>query len=350
MSTSYLQEKEMRLHAEKADVRDRLEQDGLEEVVPTSFNYSTSTHEYYQDPDAQPCGRYAEVRAKLDPSFHGSYSRERQALQDRLLDDALRRPNGSIAAPSASPWIVFTAGAMGSGKSRTFEYLAEKGIVPLQNIQILDPDMFKASLPEWRGYLRREPLSAGLHTRRESGYLLEIAQEIALREQRHVWVDGSLRDGEWYQKEFARIRREHPAYNIAIVHVVASREVVMKRVLSRAAVTGRIVPEAEIDDSMTRVPKAVALLAPQADFIAVVDNSADTPHLVEYCDGETCFVEDEALDGWAELSERLSTELAGREYCDVFECDETPEDAWERIAKNFEAARREAIAGGQEWG
>jgi hypothetical protein len=284
-----LSESLVSLHDQKGDVRDRLSQDGILEAVPAAFNYSMSTAEYYSEPGAPHTGKYAFVRRSLDASFHTTYSVQRQALQDRLLDDALYCEE-EACAPSSSPWIVFTAGAMGSGKSRTFEYLCEKGIVPLRNIQILDPDMFKASLPEWRGYLDREPLAAGLHTRRESGYLLEIAQEAALRERRHIWVDGSLRDGEWYAQEFARIRRDHPSYKIAIVHVVASREVVMQRVLSRAAVTGRHVPEAEIDDSMRRVPASVGLLAPLADFLAVVDNSADTPHLVEYCDAGTCYV------------------------------------------------------------
>ena len=278
------------LHEQHVALRGRLEQDGMHGAVPSDFNYSLATADYYADPAAPHTGKYASVRESLDTSFHVQYSAARQALQDRLLDDALSCQSGEACAPSASPWIVFTAGAMGSGKSRTFEYLCEKGIVPLQNIQILDSDMFKASLPEWRGYLEREPLAAGFHTRRESGYLLEIAQEAALRERRHIWVDGSLRDGEWYAREFARIRADHPAYKIAIVHVVASRKVVMRRVQSRAAVTGRHVPEAEIDDSMRRVPAAVGLLAPLADFLAVVDNSADTPHLVEYCDGGTCYV------------------------------------------------------------
>jgi len=35
-------------------------------------------------------------------------------------------------------------------------------------------------------------------TRRESGYLVEIAQAAAMAQRKHVWVDGSLRDGVWY--------------------------------------------------------------------------------------------------------------------------------------------------------
>lgn len=35
---------------------------------------------------------------------------------------------------------------------------------------------------------------------RETGFIQEIAQEIAMRKSQNVWVDGSLRDGEWFSK------------------------------------------------------------------------------------------------------------------------------------------------------
>ena len=46
-----------------------------------------------------------------------------------------------------------------------------------------------------------------------------------MAERKHVWVDGSLRDGAWYTHVFKRIKREHPQYSIAIFHVTASRQV-----------------------------------------------------------------------------------------------------------------------------
>ena len=310
-----------------------------------AYNYSRDTMEAYQDASASNAGRYQAVRDRLDVSYHGTYALARQRLQDRLIGCALRGVRGG----RTRPWIIFTAGAMGSGKSRTFEYLVERGIIPLQGVQMLDSDAFKTRLPEWEGYLARDPLSAGLHTRRESGYMLEIAQEAALRERRHVWVDGSLRDGEWYQSEFARLRREHPDYSIAIVHVVATRQAVLERVKRRAAVTGRHVPEAEIDDSLVRVPPAVRLLAPRVDFLAVVDNSAERPHLVEYCTGETCKL---CVDDWEQIATRLECDAdegaaaaAPPEECQIHDLD------WGDVSKNFEAARRtSSAASSDEWG
>ena len=97
-----------------------------------------------------------------------------------------------------------------------------------------------------------------------------------------MWVDGSLRDGEWYQQVFARIRARHPAYRIAILYVAADRDTVYRRIAARAEETGRHVPRAEVDDSLARVPKSVERLAAQVEFLAGIDNSTDAPQLRSY--------------------------------------------------------------------
>jgi hypothetical protein len=64
---------------------------------------------------------------------------------------------------------------------------------------------------QWTGYLAaaaaRESsnpdsneIAAGTACHVESGYLQEIAMEAAMSERQHVWVDGSLSDGDWYSK------------------------------------------------------------------------------------------------------------------------------------------------------
>lgn len=291
-------------------------------AIPDSFNFSLSTWSNHQDPTADHHGRYRSIRAQLDLAYHGMYSKSRQRLQDKLLDDALGRVKGN----QPSPWIIFTAGAMGSGKSHTFNWMVEQGIVPLQEVQIIDPDLFKSALPEWAGYVLRDPLTAGYKTHMESGYLVEIAQEAALRQCKHIWVDGSLRDGDWYRSEFQRIARDHPAYRIAIVHVVSRRQMVLERALGRAAVTGRHVPVSEIDDSIMRVPQSVKLLAPLTDFLALVDNSEFCPRLVRCCDREKCFP---GRNEWAHIS-RL---VAAREI-DV--CLSEPEEEWDAVLRQFD--------------
>lgn len=52
------------------------------------------------------------------------------------------------------------------------------GCFPLPDIVAVDPDMFKTHFPEWREYCRRNSETAGALTRKESGYLVELAQEV----------------------------------------------------------------------------------------------------------------------------------------------------------------------------
>ena len=330
----------------KLDLRERLAGNDDERQVPATYNYSLATSECYAaDSSVGHVGRYRAIRESLDQEYHGTYSHSRQSLQDDLIDAA----SAGVAGGKAEPWIIFSAGAMGSGKSRTFQFLVDRNIVPLQQVQILDSDVFKSSLPEWSGYLAADPLSAGFRTRRESGYLMEIALEAALQRRRHIWVDGSLRDGEWYAKEFGRILQQHPGYRIGILHVVASRATVLQRVDARAAVTGRHVPLAEIDDSITRVPASVRRLSPLVDFLAVVDNSAENqPHLVEYCDRGECRL---CIDEWSELAARFECEddIADEECVVPLQVGDEVE--WERSTKNFELARRTSQSGrAEEWG
>lgn len=54
------------------------------------------------------------------------------------------------------------------------------GCFPLPDIVTVDPDIFKTVFPEWPEYCRRFPESAGSLTRMESGYLVELAQEVSL--------------------------------------------------------------------------------------------------------------------------------------------------------------------------
>ena len=223
--------------------------------------------------------KYARIREALDAGFHGHYSLQRQALQDMLIADRL-----ALGDSHATPWVIFTAGAMGAGKGRTMAWLSESGVIPLDRIVHVDPDDFKVAFPEWMEYCARDPLTAGFHTRQESGLCCEIAQEAALQRRAHVWVDGSLRDAAWYRLVFESIAERYPEYQIAIFHVVASENTVFERARERATATGRHVPSEEIVDSLARVPEAVEALAPFARIVAVVDNSSELPKLVDWRD------------------------------------------------------------------
>jgi chloramphenicol 3-O-phosphotransferase len=68
---------------------------------------------------------YRAIRAILDYGYHSNYSLSRQNLQDQIVADLLSTStvtdmvSGVTCSTPTDPWIVFTAGGMGAGKSYT---------------------------------------------------------------------------------------------------------------------------------------------------------------------------------------------------------------------------------------
>lgn len=124
--------------------------------------------------------------------------------------------------------------------------------------------------------------AAGNHCHRESAYIQEIAQEVAMRKLQNIWVDGSLRDGNWFKQVFQNIRRTHPKFKIAIFEVTATEENVRSRIKKRAAATGRDVPEDLIVSSLQSVSNSIHLLTPLCDFVAKIGNDGVKPELLSY--------------------------------------------------------------------
>ena len=144
------------------------------------YDYSRSTKDNHTQDNAEWTGPHADIREKLDHDYHGFYTSRRQTLQDDIIEDVIR--GGTIHRNTSSgPWCVFTAGAMGAGKGYVIRWLSKQGYFPLPDMVQIDPDNFKDALPEWPGYVSSDRMSAGFHTRRETGYIVEVAQEAALR-------------------------------------------------------------------------------------------------------------------------------------------------------------------------
>ena len=64
-------------------------------------------------------------------------------------------------------------------------WMSESGCFPLEQIVHVDPDHFKRIMPEWSGYIARDAEGAGTLCHRESGFIQEIAQEVAMRRAQH---------------------------------------------------------------------------------------------------------------------------------------------------------------------
>ena len=255
--------------------------------VPDDYDYSLASMDYYKAAPGTPgheCygdSPYAEVRGTRDYTFHRMPCRRRTGLQDAII--AFHMAEGDA---SDRPWMVFTAGAMGAGKSFTMRRLAERNLFGLNHFMRVDPDAIKYMLPEMEGYLARDRSSAGTMVHDESTFVSELVQGEGLAESKHLLVDGSLRNVDWYAALFQRIRQDYPHYRIAVLHVVASKETVYNRAAARAMQTGREVPRQMLDLAMEEVPLSVEKLGMLADYAAQIRNEEDADLVLErVCSG-----------------------------------------------------------------
>jgi len=269
----------------------------VDATAPENYDYEVPTYIAYRHPDyvvdtpTGTCltqqydmhlhglvhGEFAEIRRTLDYTYHTNYTLKRQEWQDQVV-----RRVAQCTKPQNRPWIVFTCGAMGSGKGYTMSWLSRHNIFPLEHIVHIDSDHFKSLMPEWKGYVSHNAEEAGTMCHKESGFLQEIAQEVAMRGSQNIWVDGSMGDHEWYTRVFMRIRRCFPKYRISLIYVHCSEEQLFQRAEKRGKMTGRIVPMRKLKESIEKTARAVDVLSPLADFAAKIDNRGDTPWL-EVC-------------------------------------------------------------------
>jgi len=300
----------------------------------SNYNLSHSTEmNYKMDVKGGFHGCYTQLRSTLDYTYHSNYIPQRQHLQDSIINILLNTnaaaahnyhhnhdhndnnsrnelkdyatthhlsPQQHTNSPPPPhkptiPWIVFTAGAMGAGKSYTIRHLSttQPQRFPLQRFVTVDPDEIRRLLPEFDAYLDRtaegsRPEMAGERTRKEAGMLAEILTQVALGQGRNVMVDGSLKDSDWYRRYFGRLRREYgKGLRIGILHVTAPRDAIFERARIRSQTTGRIVPQHTLVETIEKVPDSVRVLAPLVDFFAELHNAPNATDVKLVTEGMT---------------------------------------------------------------
>ena len=114
------------------------------------FSVLISSEENNKSDDRHFYGKYSHIRKTLDYTYHCNYTFERQKLQDAIITDILHEafvmdPDGNVGTVPTEPWIVFTAGAMGAGKSHTMNILVKKHRFPLHAFVMVDPDEIRST-------------------------------------------------------------------------------------------------------------------------------------------------------------------------------------------------------------
>lgn len=241
-----------------------------------TYDYDKATEDVFAV--AHFTGPNRDIRPLLDYTYHKKYTEARVMLQDRIISDMCA--GGNSQEDLLLPWVIFTAGAMGAGKGFVMGWMEKQGCLPLDRFVVVDPDHIRQTLPEWNGYVAKDPLTAAVKTQKEAGHIAEILGYKALRERWNVIFDGSLRDVEWYKVYFQKLRQTFPGIRVMILHIQAEREAVLRRAEERGRLTGRMVPRALLESSMEAVPKSVDALSPFVDVaIRVLNLSNQEPQL-----------------------------------------------------------------------
>lgn len=243
-------------------------------TVPDDFDFGKPTSVNYTDKGSAFVGDFADIRRGRDYSYHAKYSEERQMWQDHAIHTVIEHITHQHA-----PWLVYTCGPMGVGKGYALSWMSRNGFFPMESIAHVDPDGFKQMMPEWCTYVERNRSTAGSMCHAESTFMMEIAQLAAMQKRQHVWIDGSLRDADFYSEQFLEMRAEFPHYRIAIFYVDAPEEIIRQRIKERAQKTGRDVPEHLIKASLSAMDRALNKLTPLCDFVARIDNGGSVPVL-----------------------------------------------------------------------
>ena len=237
-----------------------------------NFDCGVSTAEFYSAPLGNGFhGDNKVIREALDYSYHNNYTTERQHFQDATI-----RSNVLLdGSRSERPWYVLTCGPMGAGKGWVLGWMSANGILQLERVSKIDPDAFKLRLPEWQLYQQQGLIAvAGTRTHAESAYVAEIAQHMALDNNMDVWVDGSLRNWQWYEVELQMIREKYPHYRIAIIQISAAEEMIERNIQRRASETGRDIPK-DLRQATTAdaIGSGVGKLVHLVDMVASVHNA-----------------------------------------------------------------------------
>jgi len=262
--------------------------------MPEQYDFTKPTSENYKVDDREFTEEFERFRRGIDYTYHNNYTLERQRWQDEVIKSTIVR-----SSEQPAPWLVFTCGPMGVGKGYCVSWMSKKGFFPLENIVHVDPDGFKMMMPEWSKYVKRSGDEAGTLCHQESALMMEIAQGAAIERRQNIWIDGSLRNADFYSGVFQDIRDRYPHYKISIMYIYADEAVIRQRVRTRAERTGRKVPEHLIHSSLGAMDQVLNRLTPLCDFVARINNSGDVPVL-------TAFETVDTKGSWSVLQNRFA--------------------------------------------
>ena len=252
------------------------------------LSFVMTTEEFNKDAELTFYGPYSHIRKQMDYNYHVHYKKERQWLQDSIIEDYLEEDNDeALCKTPTEPWLLYLVGSPGAGKQHTLLQLVQDGRLPLLSFVLVDPDTIRRRLPEFESYLQKYPDFVDELIRKEAGYVAEILVRAALQAGRNVVWDGALYDGEWFAEFTKQVKKKYSNLKVGVLHVTAPREVILDRVVKHARITGRTIPEETIDYALEQIPKSIPQVAPLVDYCCAIANHDELTILTQGEDWDT---------------------------------------------------------------
>jgi len=234
-------------------------------------------------------GPYSHIRASIDYNF--SFRKERQWLQDSIIDETLKLPSINNKTKNTTiipdnPWIVFFVGISSAGKSHSIRELLRKGRLSLASSYYVDTNLIEVHLPEYSLYAKEKLKDRSQLMCQETFYISQIITYGALQKEKNIIVNFKPRFMNRTPEMFQKIRNEYPSYKIALIHINADSEVVLKRAEAKERAYGGNFQKCHSEVEIKDVSDAVDTIKQFSDYYCKLFNSSGKDHHIE-TEGET---------------------------------------------------------------
>jgi len=249
--------------------------------ISTVDNYKTNEMKFY--------GAYSHIRASLDYDF--SFTKERQWIQNSIIDETLKLPSINNNAKNASripkdPWIVFFVGISSVGKSHCIRELVCKGRLSLSSSYYVDTNLTELHLPEYNLYAKENLKGRSQLMGLETFYISQIITYGALQKEKNIILNIKPGFVDRAPELCQKICTDYPSYRIALIHVDADTEEVFKRDVVKYKAYGGNFEKDDIEIEREDVSDAVEAMKQNIDYYCKLFNSSGKDIQIE-TEGET---------------------------------------------------------------
>jgi predicted ABC-type ATPase len=219
----------------------------------------------------------AHVTKGPDGSY--AFTPERQALHDEIIN---RHLEGKTPAEGTPVYNVLGGGSA-AGKS-TFVNSDAGAALRDRNTVIVNADDIKADLPEYQQMFDAGDLNAANFVHEESSYLAARLQAASFENRLNVTLDG-VGDGAPAKLRGKINTARGAGYQVRGHYVTVPTDVAVTRVNTRAAQTGRLVPEAVVRGNHAGVSRTLSETYRDFDSVDLFDTRTTLAPVMSWQNG-----------------------------------------------------------------